>query len=458
MKEKRWVHWIAWLGVALLVVSELTPLKESLSARAAKPATVGVTRWRRTTVVSEGDVGQYASVAIDPTTGQLQIAYYNATDDNLWIAYQGGQAICPGQNGNGWSCANWITADEDGLYASLAFQSDSDRGVAYQDATKNLGSFNGDRGDGDLVLLSSFGNYGKSNSLVYDANDQARVAYQQDIPPPFTGSLLSYAAFVGAGGNCGGGNAWNCWDIDYGPSGTNPVLALDLDMNFLNFPTIAYAGDNHDLKFAQWLGSGGNCGDAAEWQCDVIDTTTSSGAITHISLYLPKCFLNCGSLRTQIAYIDTGNGTLKYAHYVGGNNGNCGFGSQLDDWQCDVIDFIGAGADGAAMAVNTSGMPTIAYQDADDQLNGILKLARPLPFGGLGNCGPGLPFFTWRCEVMDSGLRVTGGLLTYHNVGSFTSIALNPGGLATAAYYDVLWGDLLIISEYQPVFLPLVRR
>jgi hypothetical protein len=94
---------------------------------------------------------------------------------------------------------------------------------------------------------------------------------------------------------------------------------------------------------------------------------------------------------------------LKYAKYVGGNAGNCGQGSQLNDWQCITIESVGY-PDWTSVSLGVhQGVPVIAYQDSDDQGNRILKVARPVPAPGVGNCGPGQGFFSWQCDVIDDG-------------------------------------------------------
>ncbi len=73
---------------------------------------------------------------------------------------------------------------------------------------------------------------------------------------------------------------------------------------------------------------------------------------------------------------------------------------------------------------------------ANDQANGILKIARPKPGG---NCGPVIMVHTWQCDVVDNGLRGA----VYKTVGQFASLVINSAGLATIAYYNASDGDLL---------------
>jgi hypothetical protein len=115
---------------------------------------------------------------------------------------------------------------------------------------------------------------------------------------------------------------------------------------------------------------------------------------------------------------------------------------------------------GVSLAVDSSGYPIIAYQDATvDMIPQLLKVARPVDALGLGigNCGPteGL-FQTWYCETIDAGGSET-------DEAGAVSIAVDPNGLASMAYheadsYDYKGNLKLAYQQWYQAFLPLALK
>ena len=105
---------------------------------------------------------------------------------------------------------------------------------------------------------------------------------------------------------------------------------------------------------------------------------------------------------------------------------------------------------GISMALDSEGHPYIVYQSADN----AIKIARPAPAAGelIGNCGPASPFYTWQCDTLRLG--VFGATM-----GDYVSIAFNPAGVPTIAYYGGSTsnpGNLYIAYRYpHRVFLPM---
>jgi hypothetical protein len=179
-------------------------------------------------------------------------------------------------------------------------------------------------------------------------------------------------------------------------------------------------------------------------------TGASADVGKYASLYVDS------SNHFHIAYYDATNQELKYAVQLDGSDGNCGI---LGSAQCDTIDSMLADYHplGISIAEDANGYPIIAYQ-SDDSLN----VARPLAAlgwpAGSGSCGPEDPFLTWYCETIDR----PGTWVSYRN-GDFASIAMDPSGLATIAYYrfyDEHSDGNLTVSRQRPyqVFLPLVVK
>jgi hypothetical protein len=269
--------------------------------------------------------------------------------------------------------------------------------------------------------------------------------------------------------------------------------------------------DDDELRYAHYVGSGGNCGTgpaAGQWQCDALQVGDGDGQYTSIALYGPdrphivffdgddqiryaiynpswtsgcsegvtgwSCSVIEGNVAgpmsadadpatgsMHIAYITTGD-KLEYAKPVG-SGGNCG---PSNDWDCRQIDDVGTSADarGISLAIDESGYPVIAYQRVSSAPESVesLKVARPgaapavASSGVVPNCnvdGSMLP--TWYCETVDAG-----GYSEQN--GDYVGVTVSPAGLVTVAYYeqDALntTGYLQVAYQRFRVLLPLVSK
>jgi hypothetical protein len=286
-------------------------------------------------------------------------------------------------------------------------------------------------------------------SLKFDSEGTPHIAYHGSCGANC--SRLKYASYVGSGGNCGSGK-WRCDQVDAAAL-ANYGLYPSLDLNGANRPRIAYYdGWFGDLRYAWDCAGGGcgNCGPGNTWQCDIMDATGDVGLFP--SLHIDKG----ASDNPRIAYYDKTNGKLKYVS-VPGTLGNCGplfFGIKI--WQCDTIDDMGAGLIGHAgvsLAVDQNGRPMIAYLDASEAQAPVkLKVARAVSIPELGNCGP---LNLWDCRTVDGGGSWT-------DEGIFASLAINSKGQPIIAYYEQdnynNSGSLKVATIWEKLFLPLILK
>jgi hypothetical protein len=205
-----------------------------------------------------------------------------------------------------------------------------------------------------------------------------------------------------------------------------------------------YDGSVGDLKYAYYMGIGGNCGTGNTWYCLTVDGTDGSNVGRFVSFHAPANSAD----ELQFAYYDWSHGMLKYAVHVGGSGGNCGPGNSF---QCDVIGAIGGGTSKAiSLAVDSSNAPIIAYRAPLGLLPEQLKIAQPA--ASQGNCGPGS---TWQCAVVDAGNAEEAE-------AAYVSIALDLNGAAMIAYSA--WSipndtyDLKITYQGATIFLPIIIR
>lgn len=425
------------------------------------------------------DRGQYASVAIDPTDDTIYVSYYDASSGSLYMAQSG---MVTGNCGpdNKWYCQKVSSDTVDwGKYSSIAVHTgagptDWKVGIAHYASSGDLiysecaypvspsimEGGNGIAGGGCIWTHSTidtgspvFIYKGRYASLAFGASGTPHISYYTHFA--LADDLLKYAHYVGSGGNCGSGAAagqWECKTIDTG-DGVGQYTSISL--YGADYPEIAYYDSGNDrLKRAIYTGGfGSGCNPSlSDWVCSVIDTAggkyASAGRGLDGNLY--------------IAYATTAN-KLKYATYVI-SGGNCGPGNT--SWYCEEIEGIGTDVDfrGISLAIDDAGYPVIAYQRVSPAPESMesLKVARPA--GALGwvpgvdplNCaGQFTLFATWYCETVDAA-----GYSEQN--GDYASVAVSPAGLVTVAYYeqDALntTGYLQVAYQRFQVFLPLVLR
>jgi hypothetical protein len=452
------------MGALILLAGLAIPVvgQAGISPDAPEPGTpeainAASVRWVKRVIDTQGDVGAHNSIVVDQQSGHIYIGYYDATGGDLRIAQtkamKAWEACGPGDT---WFCKaiDGTGGENVGQYASIDLHPASSRpGIAYFDVSNgalkyahygcifNLCNWQVDTIDDDPLFSA-----GRYTSLKYDSTGVPYIAYYASHI--FLADQLRLAHYVGSGGNCGESSDWQCDMIDEGVGmGQYASLAL----NTANQKYIAYyQGSTGDLRYAAEAGSGGNCGVGGSFRCFTIDSAGDVGKYAVLNHH-PQ-----GGNR--IAYYDATNGRLKFAHFVT-SGANCGGGLSM---KCDSIDTLGVTGDpvGIALAEIEKDRPVIAYYDSDYE-NGSLKVAQ---FVGLyGNCGPkiDLPFplpdeYTWQCDLLDNGY--VGYPPALQKVGQYTSIDLNSAGLAYIAYNNADSGDLRLAYQRLNTFLPLLRN
>ena len=421
--------------------------------------------WFNIQVDTPGYTGQYTSVAIDLSNGATYVSYYDATNQELRMAVNVGSGGNCGPN-NSWSCQ---TVDDGGgadvgKYSSIAVNPQSGGvGIAYYDETNGKlryaycastpacsGGFARETVDKGNYPISSAGLY---TSLKFAPNGRPIIAYYFEKLTGVDALKMAYHMFEGEQGNCGydyfevGVNKeWQCDTIKTG-EGVGQYASLALDGTG-HVHIAYYDAANGDLWYATDR-SGINCGPGGNtWFCYPVDVANDVGQ--YASLYVDDP-LN----HFHIAYYDATTDKLKYAVYVG-SGGNCGicFNNSCPA-QCDTIDDMPQGYHplGISMAEFYAGRPIIAYQSKGGGLN-VARPAAVVP-GKLLNCGPQN---TWYCETINPP-----GTRFYVRHGDFVSIDLTSNGLATIAYYGGIryesgGRNLMVAYQRFQDFLPLVMK
>jgi len=341
-----------------------------------------VLSWQVETVDSGGDVGEYASLAVDHE-GRVHISYHSAIDRKLLYAYGG--------------ASNWTTATVDtasgstGEYTSLALDSNGYPCISYRRTTTDFpiprpvtrlryACYDGQ--EWSIDTIEEVGNGGGESSLAFDSGGRPHVAYYEAGAGALKVATLNGSEWVSETVN------------DHGSVvGKGPSLVLD-DRDSLHISYIDVTSNS--LKYAQRVGGA--------WQTETVDDDRQVEGVTslrldsegvpHISYYGVQCegvwyavaeapgdwtsvevagaeggiAYNSMDLdannNPHISYFNPESGVLSYVFFTGA------------DWVLETVDDTGAVGTYASLALDASGQPHIAYYD---ETNGDLKHASDVP-------------------------------------------------------------------------------
>jgi len=303
---------------------------------------------------SSVDVGEYSSIAIDPTTNLPVIAYWDNDDNELMLATAWG---------GGWEIMT-LAGPMAGSYASLKIDSTGAAHIAYYRHggvglryARYVGGGAGNCGEGNYQCDTIDGGNGVGYypSLALDNSGQPRIAYYN------TNYDDLWYAQPDIAGNCGTGNSWNCYQVSTAGD-VGQYASLDVDDSDISHLAY-YDATNGKLMYAVYVGAGGNCVFPGLWQCEEIANMGAQG--THqrtrdVSLAVDKAGfpIIAYSWYYGLRYSIRGLNRARPAAALGLQSGNCG---PQDLWQCDGIEGGFSTGNYSAIAVNPSGLATIAY-------------------------------------------------------------------------------------------------
>jgi len=234
------------------------------------------------------------------------------------------------------------------------------------------------------------------------------------------GVLILSTGFIFCGSIEGDLTAWSKLGIEAPAAGLDRGMYLDVAVNPDNLRAfVAYYDANEgDLRLAEYVASGGNCGSGA-WQCTVVDSAGDVGRYPSIDIYSAAQVWKLG-----IAYEDVDSGDLKF--YEHAFSGIPAPGSWTT--KTVVVDATPGGelwrGRHASLRYDSGGDANIAAFACADSLNCNLKYSYEKSSGG--NCGEGSDAGKWQCENIDSGL----------NVGRYASLELDDDDIVYIAYFD----------------------
>lgn len=361
--------------------------------------------WRCVVVDSVGDVGQYSSIDVVYISGSLLnytkvgISYYDATNGALKYAQI--RYPLPGT----WTITTidqrvYVNYEFRGTYSSLKFNADANPVIGYHADGNTIVDYGavkvasyvptGDSGVNcnsetlywecqtvDRVDGDGYQDHGSHVSVDFSYGNSFYIAF-------FNSELnsLDYAWYQAFGGSCSN-TAWNCITVDDGAD-RGKFISFHAPDNASDKIQLAYFDDFNDrLKYAYYVGSGGNCS-SSTFNCYWVDSGMISGEIAmemDAQGYPVIAYIKADS--------EFGPAGIKIArppHVYGLLDGNCGqipTGYLFPIWQCNSVDNMheGLGWTNAAgyldLSVNSAGLVKIAYAENDDYEYSIhLKLAR----------------------------------------------------------------------------------
>lgn len=385
------------------------------------------------TTIDNGNVGTYSSVAMSPS-GDPWIAYRDEGNAHLKLASK----VASNGSGCGTATTTWLCADIDdtgslGRAIKLGVSPAGVPWIVYNDATNNevkvAHYVGGSSGSGctdaswTCELLDVNGaNWFQwaSSSIAFDTTGTPWISYYDAA-----NTNLKYAQYVGSSGSgCSTSIAtWTCGNVDNNTGDVGQASAIAFDATGVAHIVFQDSTNNY-LRWAKYVGSGGSgCGTGVSlWTCVALDASGGVGRDNSIAVS-PSGY-------PWAAYLDSTNGDLRVAQYVGTGGSGCG-ASGSSAWTCTTVDSANDVGHDTAIAFDAAGHAWVSYGDSWNQ---DLRYTRYV-----GSSGSGCASSSWTCSSID----------TSGSVGYYTDLAFDSDGKPWISYQDGSNGSLKAASLHR---------
>jgi len=355
----------------------------------------GSGRWQCEVIDSSGNVGRYPSIDIYSAAliWKLGVAYEDEDSGDLKFyerAFSGFPA--PGSWTTRTVVVDAVSAGDQwkGYSPSLGYDSTGDAHISSHSCTDTLSCSvryihetssggncgeGGDAGKWQCDIIDSTLGIGGFTSLDFDDDDTVFIAYFDDSEQD-----LKVAEQVGATtGDCGPFSSFRCTTVDSsGDVGRFAAIKVSGSGGGQRVNVAYHRKDSSSsgaVKFAEYVGSGGNCA-APAWSCWTIDSTSDADEMG----------LDLDDLggKLVLSYFDSGDLRFGYEE----TDGNCGpllptdGGGFSRSWKCGTLVEGGTGEDvgaAAALVVDGDGGILIAYS-RESTLTGNLGVESAYPW------------------------------------------------------------------------------
>lgn len=318
--------------------------------------TGNTSNWQCTVIDNSASVGHDANIATGPD-GTIWVVYRDVTNTSLKVATNSNKAGMSPCSAAGWYCTTVDNQADVGYETNFAFDNSGNPWISYYDATNTsvkVANFVGSGGNctstyWNCTTVDTLGTTtfdGDDSSIRFDSNGIPWMSYSDA-----GNSSLKLATKGGGFGSPCTDTSWTCGTVDNtGTVGTYTSLAIDAG----NTLWITYADSGSNLlRYAQYVGTGGNCTSAA-FNCAAIDAVSTIGP--------DDALLIAPNGKPAGAYYGTGN-VQRYIYYVGSGGTGC---ANSTAWSCLTVDSTadeGTHVFNRNLVIDADGAPNILYYD-----------------------------------------------------------------------------------------------
>jgi len=274
-----------------------------------------------TAVETDGDVGQFSSIAID-SNDKVHISHQNSTDTDL--------RYCNNTLGS-WTCTNVETAGTVGSYSSIAIDSNDKVHISHHTSTAiNLRYCNNTLGSWTCTNVETGGLSGYYSSIAIDSQDYVHISHYNSSG---TKDIKYCNNTLGS---------WTCTNVETGILSTRgSSIAID-SQDYVHI-SYSYAVVSDIIKYCNnTLGT---------WDCTNVSTGLGGTGYPSIAIDSQDY--------VHIAYYNETGTTAASGDLVYCNN--------INGWTCTALEIYGISGLSSSIAIDSNDKPHISHYDVTNK-------------------------------------------------------------------------------------------